>query len=106
VIRDEEFRGAGGERTDVRALLRKIDAVAGRFESLDRVCFYGQLAELLRERGGEIKDSDEMLRRASEETERQQSAWAGVRRTFFSVGELRVTARVGVRRREIRPSRW
>jgi hypothetical protein len=91
VIRDEKFKSAGGDRADVEALLEKIDAAAERFAGLDRVCFYARIAELLRERCGEIDDPDEILKRATDGAEQQRRAAWGP--PFFFSGELRVTPR-------------
>jgi hypothetical protein len=96
VIRDKEFRGVGGAPVNVEALLKKVDAAAERFDGLDRVCFYAHLAELVRKRCGEMRDSDAMLKRATDDTEQERNA--SRRPPASCEPALRVTSGVDARR--------
>lgn len=64
---------------DAEAILEKIDALAGRFQGLDRAWFYARVSEMLSERcvdweaaGVDWGELEELAIRASRETEQQE----------------------------------
>jgi hypothetical protein len=74
VTRDEKRGRADGEWRDVEALLERIEARAQRFEGLDRVSFYAQIAGALAELCG-ADHFEDVLMNASEAAEQQRMAW-------------------------------
>ena len=69
-------RGTSDEPNEPDAMLRKVDTAAQRFDGLDRVRFFAEIAGMLREPGDARESWDDLLMKASDEVERdQRAAW-------------------------------